>query len=338
MLQRERDDLAAETYALVDRCLRREPRRRFQGMREFVEALDDALAAERLRVTNQAEQSAQGRHHPWGVVLTLLFLMVFLAASLMLLANGNGPMPTTEPTEVAIRGGDPPSAYPYPGDQGGEGGEATLESGGTLSGVPTRTPTATSTATPTATPTSTPRPSSTIAPTPTEEEMPAAAVSDTPAPQPAVRVVVPSASLRTGPGTDYRILDFLFEDEVVSVLAWNGEPESPWYVVLSGEGLVGWLAASTTEPVTAATEDNPLIVEGVPPAATIPVAPSPTATLTPTPTSTATPTPTVTLVVPIPDPPDNGGDGGEDVPPTVVPPTATELPADTPTATPPSLP
>jgi hypothetical protein len=162
--------------------------------------------------------------------------------------------------------------------------------------------------------------------------MPIATETDTPTPQPAVRVVVRSASLRTGPGTDYRILNFIFENEVVSVLAWNGEAESPWYVVLTGEGLVGWLAASTTEPVTAAAEDNPLIVAGIPPAATIPATPPPTVTSTPTPTTTASPTPTATLIVPVPIPGDDGGgdnDGGAP-PPTTQPPTSIPPPTPTP--------
>lgn len=346
MLQRERDDLAAETYTLIDRCLRREPRRRFQNVREFVNALEDALAAERLRVTSNRDEIIPGARRPWTVILALLFLGLVLVASLALLRGNNTARPTAEPTTTTLTGVDltavPPSptsaAYPYPG------AEVTAETGSV--GVPTRTPTSvgiptasasapaiapagTDTATSTATGTR-PRVTSTTTPvgTPT-----ATTVTDTPTPQPAVRVVVPSASLRTGPGTDYRILGFLVEDEVVRVLAWNGEEESPWYVVWTNDDQVGWLAASTTEPVTPSIEDNPLIVDGVPPAATIPAAPTPTPTLTTMPTITATPTLTVTPVAPVPDPgDDDDDDDGTDPPPTEPPedPTVTVPPFPTP--------
>jgi hypothetical protein len=334
MLQRERDDLAAETYNLIDRCLRREPRRRFQNSREFVIALDNALAAERLRVASSPKQMDHGARRPWTVILALLFLGLVLVASLALLRGNNPPRPTIEPTTTILAGvgstnvdltavapSPTSAAYPYPG------AELTAEARGALPGVPTDTQTPTPSASPTVgasngtstgTPTAesgTPRATATA----TTIVIPRATATETPTPQPAVRVVVPSASLRTGPGTDYRILGFLVEDEVVRVLAWNGEEESPWYVVWTNDDRVGWLAASTTEPVTPAIEDNPLIVDGVPPAATIPAAP-PTPTLTPTPTGTASPTPTVTLVPPVPDPGDDGDDGGEIDPPSTAPP------------------
>lgn len=341
MLQRERDDLAADTYALVDRCLRREPRRRFQSIREFIDGVENAIEAERLRVSSSMGQAAQTNRRPWAVILTLALLSLIVIASFAMLQNNNGSSPpTTVPTILAVIPDDPTStvaaAYPYPV------GEETAAADGVQPDVPTRTPTetvaalpdseASATATsPTAVPSRTPRATATQTPTPQAE----ATATETPTPQPAVRVIVPSANIRTGPGTDYRILGFLVEDEVVSVLAWNGEGENPWYVVLTPNDMVGWLAASATEPITPPTEDNPLIVGGVPPAATIPAAPSPTTTPTSLPTFTPSPTPTGTAAPPpIPDPGDDGGggdDGGE------VDPQPTE-PPEIPTETPPPLP
>lgn len=345
MLQRERDDLAAETYALVDRCLRREPRRRFQSIREFADAVENAIEAERLRVSSNMGQMAQSRRRPWAVILTLALLSLIVIASFALLQNNNGgSTPTAVPTILAVMGDNPtntaaaPVAYPYPVE------EATDEAGGVLADVPTRTPTGTSAIQPnpeaSATESTATQTAESASATPTPSRTPRALITrtaeatptETPTPQPAVRVVVPSANIRTGPGTDYRILGFLYQDEVVSVLAWNGVGENPWYVVLTPNDMVGWLAASATEPVTPPIEDNPLIVGGVPPAATIPVAPSPTPTMTPVPTFTPSPTPTGTAVPPVPDPGDGGGnDGGEVEPPPTNPP-------QIPTETPPPLP
>lgn len=346
MLQRERDDLAAETYALVDRCLRREPRRRFQSIREFIDGVENAIEAERLRVSSSMGQAAQHSRRPWAVILTLAFLSLIVIASFAMLQSNNGtPPPTSVPTILAVIADDPTNtvaaAYPYPA------GEETAEAGGVVLDVPTRTPTESSatadtpeaSATAATEATATQSASATLAPsrTPRATMSPTAGATatETPTPQPAVRVIVPSANIRTGPGTDYRILGFLVEDEVVSVLAWNGEGENPWYVVLTPNDMVGWLAASATEPVTSPIEDNPLIVGGVPPAATIPAAPSPTPTVTPLPTFTPSPTPTGTAAPPpIPDPGEDGGgdDGGGEVDPQ---PTD---PPEIPTETPPPLP
>jgi serine/threonine-protein kinase len=345
LLQRERDDLSPELYALVDRCLRREPRRRFQSIREFLAALDGALSAEQLRLSSSVEQMAPGGRRPWTVIFALLLLALLLASSILFLRNGNNGLATAtagspvvvgladataSPTATNTPTSPAPAAYPYPYPGAGEA--APTANGAAVTAVLTRTPAATrpaASATPTPTAASpTARATMTITP------QAAVTLTDTPTPQPAVRVIVPSANIRTGPGTDYRILGFLLENEVVSVLAWNGEGENPWYVVLTDGDLVGWLSASATEPVTAPIADNPSIVGGVPPAATIPAAPTPTATSTFLPTFTPSPTVTVTLIPPVPDPGDGGGDdgGGGISPP---PPTT---PAEEPTRTPEPLP
>ncbi|HEX6385284.1 MAG TPA: SH3 domain-containing protein, partial [Anaerolineae bacterium] len=152
-------------------------------------------------------------------------------------------------------------------------------------------------------------------------------VTHTPTPRPEVRVIVSSGSLRTGPGTNYTILHFLFEGEVVLVI--GKDPRNEWYNVRLPDGTLGWLAASVSEPV------NAMAMTAVPVAATIPPSPTPTNTPTPTPTNTPTITPTVTGTPPPPPPPSNNG--GNTPAPTETPlPTLTPPPPSSPTPTPPA--
>jgi len=150
-------------------------------------------------------------------------------------------------------------------------------------------------------------------------------VTLTPTPRPEVRVIVSSGSLRAGPGTDYTILRFLWDGDVVLVI--GKDPREEWYNVRLPDGMTGWLAYSVSEPVDEMAE---MALTVVPFAATIPASPTPTNTPTPTPTNTPTITPTATSTLP---PPSSGNGGG-------VAPTATPPPAETPppTLTPPPPP
>jgi eukaryotic-like serine/threonine-protein kinase len=67
-LEKARPDLAAETVALAARCLRKEPRRRFQSLAELVAALDAAIAAEELRIHTSAV--SQPARPPMGNLFT----------------------------------------------------------------------------------------------------------------------------------------------------------------------------------------------------------------------------------------------------------------------------
>ncbi len=149
----------------------------------------------------------------------------------------------------------------------------------------------------------------TLEPTVAVTEAASSTPTVTPTVLPQVRIIVASASLREGPGTNYRAVTFLKANDVVIVLAINRE-DGNWYNIETEDGLFGWVSISVTEAV-GGTETA---VTAVPTAATIPASPIPTSTPTPTPTLTPSP---------LPPPPDNGG-GGPD--PTQGPPTFTPPP------------
>lgn len=156
-------------------------------------------------------------------------------------------------------------------------------------------------------------PTATHTPTPTETTTPepSPTITLTPTPVPQVQVIVASASLREGPGLNYGIAGYLFEGDVVTILAID-EQDGLWYNVelTDGSELRGWLAVSVAERVDSGTQT-------IPRAATIPPSPTPTNTPTPTPTATFTPTP-----LPPPSDGGGGGSGGSNPPgpPTLTPP------------------
>ncbi len=125
------------------------------------------------------------------------------------------------------------------------------------------------------TPTFTPSPNPTVTPTNTA----------TPTPVPQIEIFLSSGSLRQGPSTSYPILRFLFQGDVVAVLA-KDSLEGEWFNIILDDGTRGWIAASVSRLLDNNSIDN------IPVAATIP--PRPTNTPTATPTNTATPTSTAT--------------------------------------------
>ncbi len=148
----------------------------------------------------------------------------------------------------------------------------------------------------------------TFTPTATATETTTATSSPTPIPQ--VEIAVSSASLRQGPGTAFPILRYLYEGDVVAVLA-KDTPLGDWYNVLLDDGSRGWLASVAVRPVDEASMNNVGI------AVTLPA--RPTNTPTPTPTNTPTPTSTPTVVP--------GGGGSNPPQPTNTPnPTVPPLP------------
>ena len=120
-------------------------------------------------------------------------------------------------------------------------------------------------------------PTPTIMPTAAPTQIP----SPTPVPVPMVQIAVASASLREGPSVRFGIIDYLFADEIVQVLA-KDSAEGEWYNVVLADGSTGWVAEFTTIPV------NEEVLTAVSIAATLP--PLPTPTITPTPLPTFTPT------------------------------------------------
>ena len=110
---------------------------------------------------------------------------------------------------------------------------------------------------PTATAMATAMPTETGPPTPE-----ATATATTTAPPAEVRINVASASLRNGPDTDYAHIRTLFFGDVVVVLA--SDPTGAWHSVETADGLSGWVAASTTNPI------NPMAMTAVPTVVTRP--------------------------------------------------------------------
>lgn len=146
------------------------------------------------------------------------------------------------------------------------------------------------------TPTSTTTPTASVTPTFTP--------SATPIPQ--VEVFVSSASLRQGPDTVFPILRFLYQGDVVGVLA-KDTPAGDWYNVILDDGTRGWISSIACRLVDANSINSIVIAATIPPRPTN----TPTATPTNTPVPTNTPTP---------------GSGGGEPQPTSQPPTFTPPP------------
>lgn len=96
---------------------------------------------------------------------------------------------------------------------------------------------------------------------------------------PAVRAILDSVNVRSGPGTEYRVISNLRNNDIVPVVAKSGDGE--WFIVEMPGGFRGWVHDSVTDPVLA----QAMAKVGF--AATIPPPP----TFTPTPTNTPTPVP-----------------------------------------------
>lgn len=107
----------------------------------------------------------------------------------------------------------------------------------------------------------------------------------TPAPTPGseirARVIYSSVNVRNGPGLDFFAFRFLYEDDVITILA-TTEGQT-WYNVILDDGTRGWVAASVVELL------DPAALENAPVAATVPPTPTPTPTVAPP----ASPTPAV---------------------------------------------
>lgn len=318
-LERDRGDLSPATYALIDRSLRKDPRGRFPTIEAFVAALDDALAAEEVRLGSAAgnRAPADARPRPW--IFALLVLALLLAVGAVAARNLVDRTPTAGPAAT-------PTA-----------GQTLMAVVASLTPVATDEPTAipaTATAdeaAPAAQDTAVPEPTL-ASPSPTPTALPTAALPTATLEQPLVRVIFNLVNLRRGPGVTFATMGSVAGGELLEVVARNDDEADLWYLVVTADQRVGWIA----EEVVQVTSVEAL--QDVPVAATIPPAPIilPTATVTPTPTVIAPFT-----VEPTIDPDDdNGGVGGGGTSEPPPPPTAepTETPGEPPTLTPPPLP
>jgi serine/threonine-protein kinase len=324
-LERARPGLSRQTYDLVERCLRREPGRRYESVEAFLVALDGALVAEEARLSLSVGQTMESRR-PIGWLLPLLILALLVVAATVAARWQRQTValapPTSaiaaypaaaSPTPAASATFAPPTAAPTePAPAAGQLPEPTA-------GAPMAAEATAAEALPVApTATAPPTPTATIEPSPTAA----------PTRVPVVRITLNQVNLRRGPGVVFNAVGSLRSGDTLQVLAWNDDRQNPWYLVLTADQRLGWVSAEVVEA------DDANALAAVPVAATLPATPFPTSTARPLPTATA---PT-NIVGPTAEPGDGDpgdGDPGDPEPPPTAEPTE---PATEPTPTPPPLP
>lgn len=333
-LQRERADLTPATYNLVERSLRKDSRGRFSDIEAFTAALDGALAAEEIRLSTASGPPPAVDRRSLAWLLPLLIVALFLTVGAVATHSlVNREVEVTTPAPASAAGGPTSPAVALQQDGVTEvpalsptaavgamateesGAGSTVEAGSTSAAGPTNDavdagPTATKEPTPMATPTE--------AFTPT-------AIAESTVEVPQVRVIFNLVNLRRGPGVNYSLAGNVSAGETLEVLAKNDDEENPWYLILTGDQRIAWIAATVVQVI----EPDAL--------AEIPVA----ATLPPTPVPTFTPTPTPTLIMVMTTlPTATPGEPGGEVPtnPPIEPTDTPTEPTIEPTRTPPPLP
>jgi hypothetical protein len=319
-LERARSGLAPATYQLVDRSLRKEPRRRYADIGAFTAALDSALAAEevRLRASTGSPPTIARRPLAWLVPLLILALLLAVGAVATRGLRDRAATPETLPIVGAV-GDVTPTPSPT-----GETVPTTADDGPTTATIEVIAPAIASATTVPTDPAATPSPTSEPSHTPTLQPSATPAPTATPEPVPVVRVMLNLVNLRRGPGVVYPLFGSVAGGEELEVLAWNDDEENPWYLVLTEDQRIGWIAATVVQP------ESDLTLAAVPVAATLPPTPIPSSTFTPTPTATIL---VATVVGATVDPDDLNGTEPPDSPTDE----ATEPPVVEPTKTPPSF-
>jgi hypothetical protein len=326
-LERVRPGLSRQTYDLVERCLRREPGRRYESIEAFLVALDGALDAEETRLSLGADRPAETRR-ALGWLLPLLILVLVVAAAALAARWQRQTAALAAPTSTVVVAAASATMAARPTTAPPTAAPTELLAAAQLSPTPTTAPLAAEptaadslTVAPTATAPATTVPTATPSPT---AEPPTGA----PTRVPVVRVTLNQVNLRRGPGVVFNTVGSLRSGDTLQVLAWNDDRQNPWYLVLTADQRLGWVSAEVVE----AEDANALAA--VPVAATLPATPFPTATLSPSPTATAS----VVIVAPTAEPADDDpgdGDPGDPEPPPTAEPTE---PATEPTPSPPPLP
>ncbi len=329
-LERERPGLTQATYRLVDCSLRKDARGRQPTIEAFAAELDGALAAEELRLGAAAGPALTARR-PRNWLVPLLVLALLLAVGAMAMQNLQDhaiaipATSTSPPTSLALVVTDDSTPTQIPSPVPTEPPQQTSDIGAVV-GQPLPTTPATNPSTEQSATTLTPESSPTPSPTsePTATPTPEASL-------PRVRVMHNLVNLRRGPGVVYLLLGSVTGGELLDVLAWNNDRANPWYLVMTGDQRIGWIASTVVQA------EDPEAIANVPVAATLPPTPEPTATLEPTPTITA-----VVTVQPTTGSGDlGGGGGGGNTPPPehpTSPPEQPTTPPEPPTSTPVPIP
>ncbi|MCO5187103.1 MAG: serine/threonine protein kinase [Anaerolineae bacterium] len=334
-LRKQRPGLPNEVYAIVDRCLQKEPQKRYDSADELVGALDGALD-----IVGAGGQTSQSGVWLWRPIKTgQLFISRTLTRPKtgQITTSGRRRTPLIAGTIVVLVIVALLLWQPWQSDTpepDAVTATAVAEENATTSN-PTPTPlpptstiaAAIASATENATPTGTATPTRTPVPikSPTAVLLPTATVQT-------------DVAVRTGPGGDYPVVTSLLAGDEVQLIGRSAD--MLWVQILLQNDREAWLQASQLSDVTSQEIRDMQVVNDIPPTPTptnTPVPPTntplpPTNTPVP-PTNTPVP-PTNTSVPPTntPVPPTN-----TPVPPTntPVPPTNTPLP---PTPTPPPPP
>jgi serine/threonine protein kinase len=290
-LARARPGLSAETYRLVDRCLRRDAGQRFSEMEDLMAALDSALQAEERLVGSMADGSAKPGSRTWRFLLPFLLIVLFLVVGAFTIqqldawpvftngaANGVAPLPTNNLGAVPgiVSGGvpvnspTPDDAYPEPGVDSSTGVIILVTETSTVTPQPTDLPPSVIT-----------EPSTTASNTPTGTPSPTETSSPTQVPEPVARVAFNLVNLRQGPGVAFPPVQALSRGQELIIVARTNDTENIWLLVDTEDGRRGWVSSTVVDI------ENETILLDIPLAATYP--PPPTATSTATTTPTATP-------------------------------------------------
>jgi uncharacterized protein YgiM (DUF1202 family) len=331
-LERARPGLSRQTYDLVERCLRREPGRRYESIEAFLVALDGALVAEEARLSLGADRPAESRR-ALGWLLPLLILALLVVAATVAARWQRQTAALVAPTRVvaADTGAVSPTAAVSP--TLALPTAAPTESSTTAGQLPAPATAAPPAAEPTAAEPLASAPAATAPATPAPTATPSpTTVPPTAAPTrvPVVRVTLNQVNLRRGPGVVFNTTGSLRSGDILQVLAWNNDRENPWFLVLTADQRLGWVSAEVVEA------DDAGALAAVPAAATLPATPFPTSTIQPSPTAPPTVSAVSTAEPGDSDPGDEPGDDPDDPEP---PPTAEPTePATEPTPTPPPLP
>ena len=301
-LEQLRPDLSAETYAVVERSLQKNRRRRYSSLTDFQEALDGALAIEHVPVPAETAEPTRGLRPLFLIPLVLLLFCGILGSLGLWLLPG---LRNESGSSLVVASENPTSVV-----------SATTTSPPNSSPTPITTPTLMATMTPTEqfirrtsaadedvsgvvpSPdqvTSSPVPSKTATIEPTITKTATVLPSETPTstPEAAFRVQSDSANVRLGPGIVYDPVGYVYKNEELEIIG-RSRGKYIWLNVLTESGQSGWVAADVGELIW------PQELTTIQTAATIP--PPPTSTYTPTPTETPLP-PTLT-------PPAGSGSGG----------------------------
>jgi serine/threonine protein kinase len=323
-LERVRGDLSVTTCRFVEQCLSKEPGRRYISIEAFTVALENALAAEEARLSANGRAAANDRRlSTWifPALVMILFLMIGAVASLGWRERGT-PTAVVASTSADISGAViTPTAVISPTATEMKEEDERLTS--VVASAGTSLVESTAAIGDRVTPSPTPEPSWTTTPSPTTEPTFTPTLQPTPDTSPFVRVMHNMVNLRNGPGLVFPVVGSVVGGEKLEVLARNDSETFPWYLVVTGNQRIGWIAATVVQP------DDSLALAAIPVAVTIPATPFPTATIQPTPSSTPETSP------PAPTSESGGGGGGIDDVPTEEPVEPTSEPPVEPTRTPP---